>query len=193
MQARSIILGLAGLAVVVAFFLLIFDSQGPRSGQVDDAELDQALSEYQRSQKAGDSSSSQDQPRRNSTPRIPKTRARPRPSSEESNDSSTEPYTAPAPEVENEVFAEKVDMKTQMNEANRLYDKADYEGARDSALEILEASPHNVRMKRIVVSASCIMGDEDPAREHFGTLPTRDQRQMARRCKRYGIDFEVGQ
>ena len=142
----------------------------------------------------GERSSADEPAPRSATPRIPKARARPsRTETDDSSESSTKPYTAPSPEVENEVFAEKADLKSQMNEANRLYDRADYEASREAALQVLSNNPDNVRMKRIVVSSSCIMGDEDLSREHFKLLPARDQRQMARRCKRYGIDFDEEQ
>jgi hypothetical protein len=42
-------------------------------------------------------------------------------------------------------------------------------------------------MMRIVVSTSCMMGDEDQARRYYGSLPERDKMQMATRCDRYGI------
>ncbi len=195
MQPRSIILSVAGAAVLVAFFMVILDSQGARSAEVDDGELDNAMSAYKRG------ASSTDVPEapassatRIKTPRIPQARARKRPAtSDDSSDSKPETYTAPPPEVESEVFDAKVDLKNKMNEANRLYDRADYQGAREAALAVLASNEFNVRMKRIVVSSSCIMFEEGPAREHFSDLPARDQRQMARRCKRYGIEFDEEQ
>ncbi len=104
-----------------------------------------------------------------------------------------ETYEAPEPAVEEEVFSEKVPLKNQMNEANRFYDKADYEGARDAALEVLTSSPDNVRMLRIVVSSSCIMAEEEMATRYYAALPDRDKRQMARRCTRYGIELDQAQ
>jgi hypothetical protein len=195
LQPRSIILSVAGAAVLIAFFMVIMDSQGAQTAEVDDAELDKAMSAYKRGTKSGSAAEAPESPAtRAKTPRIPKTRARNRPStSDDSEDSKSEPYTAPAPEVEAQVFDAKTDLKTQMNEANRLYDKADYEGAREAALSVLVNNEFNVRMKRIVVSSSCIMAEEGPAREHFADLPARDQRQMARRCKRYGIEFDEEQ
>ena len=179
------------MLVFGAFLLVILDSQGAKTAEVDEAELERAKSAYE-SETA--SASQPDSPPGRRTPRIPEARARlPHKKTADSIGASSEPYTAPSPEVENEVFAEKADMKSRMNEANRLYDKADYEGSREAALAVLETSPENVRMKRIVVSSSCIMGDEDLSREHFRLLPARDQRQMARRCKRYGIDFDEEQ
>lgn len=189
MQIRNIILGVVGVLVLLGFFTLVVESQGARSAQVDDAEMDQALTAYRRSESRRSSSTT------TPTPSIPRPRTRSKPSAAStagSSDSHPEPYTTPAPE-ETEIFREKADLKTQMNDANRFYDKADYEGAREAALAVLSTNENNVRMQRIVVSSSCIMGEEKLAKEHYQNLPSRDQRQMARRCKRYGIEFEEAQ
>lgn len=83
----------------------------------------------------------------------------------------------------------KGQLDKRMSETNRMYDRRDYEGAMAQAREILAEAPGNVRMLRVVVSSACIMGDEQVAREHYGKLPPRHQRQMDRRCSRYGMKF----
>ena len=181
------------MLVFAAFCMVILDSQGASTAEVDQAELERAKNSYD-IRKTASASEPESSSTGSGTPRIPRAKGRLlHKKTVDSSEASTEPSTAPIPEVENEVFAEKTDMKSRMNEANRLYDKADYEAARQSALEVLETNPDNVRMKRIIVSSSCIMGDEDLSREHFRLLPARDQRQMARRCKRYGIEFDEEQ
>jgi hypothetical protein len=81
--------------------------------------------------------------------------------------------------------------RERLNRANKLYDHADYEGARDAALEILADQPQNVRMLRIVISTSCIMGDEQAAQAHFDRLEhARDRRHMRTRCSRFGVELE---
>jgi hypothetical protein len=77
----------------------------------------------------------------------------------------------------------------QMVEANRLYDRGDYEGAGRAAEEILERHPDIVKMLRIATSSACILGDAGAARVHFDRLPASDQEQIARRCRRYGVEF----
>jgi predicted Zn-dependent protease len=77
-----------------------------------------------------------------------------------------------------------------MDEANSLYDKNDWEGAQEKAIEILSESPKNTRMMRIVVSTACKMGQEDVASEWFPKLPAKDQKVMATRCARYEIELE---
>lgn len=191
MQVRSIILGALGVIVAVVFLKLVVDSQGSKKASIDEAELEKALSEYSRNEKKA----SQAAP----VPRTPSTLRNPRPKTSTSKTSSSktsdtgnttsaaQPFTAPPPLPDKE---DKVDEKAQMDDANRLYDRADYEGSREAALELLAQNPDNVRMTRIVVSSSCIMGDEEVATKHYSDLPARDQRQMARRCKRYGIEFD---
>jgi hypothetical protein len=78
-----------------------------------------------------------------------------------------------------------------MDDANALYDRSDYDGARAAALEVLREEPDNARMLRIVVSTSCIMGDSELAARHFERLTQpSDRRQMAVRCSRYGVELE---
>jgi hypothetical protein len=187
-QVRSIILGAVGALVLIGFLMVVMDSEVSSGPKVDDAEMEKALSSYKRNESRTSANTSA--PR----PSIPRARAKTqRDTTEEDSAPEKAPYTAPAPEEESSVFVEKADLKTQMNDANALYDKADYEAAREAALAVLSGNPNNVRMQRIVVSSSCIMGEEDLATEHYQSLPQRDQRQMARRCKRYGIDFEEAQ
>lgn len=76
-----------------------------------------------------------------------------------------------------------------MTEANRLYDHGDYEAAGQMAKDVLKAEPQNLKMLRISASAACILGDSGEARVYYDQLPERDQQQIARRCRRYGIEF----
>jgi hypothetical protein len=76
-----------------------------------------------------------------------------------------------------------------MEEANRAYDRGDYEDAKAVAGRVLAKQPTNVRMLRIMVSASCIDGDGTVAQAHFVKLPPGDQEQMRVRCNRYGISL----
>lgn len=191
MQLRTIILSALGTIVAVAFFKLVFDSQGDVDPDVDEGEIEKALAEYERSEKRTNRAEDVVVPR---AP-VRKSRSKSASSDEESasrpSDSNTFTKPPPLPEDETEDEPEgEITFKTKMDDANKEYDRANYEGAREAALELLEEQPKNVRMNRIVVSSSCIMGDEDIASKHYELLPPRDQRQMARRCKRYGIEFD---
>lgn len=188
MQVRSIILGALGAIVAIVFVKLVFDSQGGKAVAVDDGELERAISEYRRTEAKDRVAEAPTK----TTIRRPK--AKTGAASDVGKPSATkkrEPFVAPPPpRQEEDEPSNEVDLKSKMDDANRLYDRADYEGARDAAVELLSSEPNNVRMMRIIVSSSCIMGDEEVATRHFSDLPARDQRQMARRCKRYGIEFD---
>ncbi|MCP4447947.1 MAG: hypothetical protein GY811_21820 [Myxococcales bacterium] len=189
MQVRSIILGAIGAIVIIAFFKLVFDSQGRRDAVVGDVELKKALAEHERDEKRA--SRGADLPSAPTKVRKPKARASAAASAERDGEteSAAKPFSKPPP-LSVDRPSKDPDSKSSMDEANNLYDGAEYEGAREAALSLLEENPKNVRMTRIVVSSSCIMGDEEIATKHFSDLPPRDQRQMSRRCKRYGIEFD---
>jgi hypothetical protein len=76
-----------------------------------------------------------------------------------------------------------------MAEANKAYDRGDLEDAKAIAGRLLQSYPNNVRMLRIIVSASCIDGDSAVAEVYFARLPPTDQAQLRVRCSRYGIAF----
>lgn len=76
-----------------------------------------------------------------------------------------------------------------MDQANKAYDRGDLDDARELARRVLETSPNNVRMLRIIVSASCIAGDTAEAQAAYAQLPRPDREQMKTRCARYGVSF----
>lgn len=83
----------------------------------------------------------------------------------------------------------RLEISTAKDEANRLYDKMDYEGAMAKATYVLAKEPGDIRMIRVVVSAACQLGDADKAKQFWLQLPPHDQNQMTRRCQRFGITF----
>lgn len=76
-----------------------------------------------------------------------------------------------------------------MAEANKAYDRGDFDEARQIASRVLTQDPRNVRMLRILVSSACIEGDSVDAQKHYLLLPAPDREQMKVRCDRYGIAF----
>ncbi|HET7502246.1 MAG TPA: hypothetical protein VFK02_14610 [Kofleriaceae bacterium] len=80
-------------------------------------------------------------------------------------------------------------LEAAMDEANKAYDRGDYEDAKALAGRLLARLPSNVRMLRIMVSASCIDGDIAVAQASYVKLPPADQAQMRLRCARYGVTF----
>ena len=76
-----------------------------------------------------------------------------------------------------------------MSEASKAYDKGDFDEAKTFATKALQVEPNNVRMLRVMVSASCIDGNSIEAQKHYLLLPGSDREQMKTRCDRYGVTF----
>jgi hypothetical protein len=76
-----------------------------------------------------------------------------------------------------------------MDEANKAYDHGEFDEAKTIAGRLLARYPNNVRMLRIMVSASCIDGDAVTAQTSYARLPAPDQAVMRTRCARYGVSF----
>jgi hypothetical protein len=74
-----------------------------------------------------------------------------------------------------------------MDQANKAYDRQDFDEAKAIAGKVLAKIPNNTRMLRIMVSSSCIDGDVAIAQKYFPSLPKFDREQMKARCDRYGV------
>jgi hypothetical protein len=77
-----------------------------------------------------------------------------------------------------------------MDQANRSYDHQDYSKAKQIALHVLGQQPGNIRMMRIMVSASCMDGDLAVAQTYYTQLPKSDREQMKRRCDANGVTLQ---
>lgn len=77
-----------------------------------------------------------------------------------------------------------------MDQANKHYDRGEYEDAKAIAGKFLAKVPTNVRMMRIMVSASCIDGDTAVAQKWFEQLPKPDREQMRVRCDKYSVTLK---
>lgn len=96
--------------------------------------------------------------------------------------------TAPADRPGANIDIKKDEM---MASANKAYDHGDFDEAMMIAKKVLSNDPTNTRMLRIMVSASCILGDSTVAQQHYLALAPggRDRADMKKRCDRYGISF----
>jgi hypothetical protein len=77
-----------------------------------------------------------------------------------------------------------------MDQANKHYDKGEWEDAKLIAAKVLTKQPTNIRMMRIMVSASCVDGDVGVAQKWFDQLPKSDREQMKVRCDKYAVTFK---
>ncbi len=188
MQPRNFMLPLTGALVVVALGVLLVRVGAQPAMQPDADALARAQAEFQRRQQA---------PAPATTPAFESSpKARVVASASDERDDATAPSIAaeaPAialpPTIERGEPVASADLTTAMDETNALYDRRDYEGAMEAALELLEREPQNSRMLRVVVSSACMMGEIEVAKAHNERLPERDQMQMRRRCERYGFEL----
>ena len=101
------------------------------------------------------------------------------------------PRTTPTPpaDAEKPNGNEVLKLDGLMSEATKAYDKGDFDEAKTFATKALGIEPGNVRMLRVMVSASCIDGNSTEAQKHYLLLPVADREQMKTRCDRYGVTF----
>lgn len=105
---------------------------------------------------------------------------------------ATPPPTTPvdaAPEPAEPGKLEGPKLDAVMAEANKAYDKMDFDEARAIAQKVLKVQPANARMLRIMTSSHCIEADSAEAQKYYNLLPGPDREQMKTRCARYGITF----
>ncbi len=97
-----------------------------------------------------------------------------------------------SPSDEDLAALERPDVKldSYMDAANKAYDRGDWEEAKLIAGKVLNRQATNIRMMRIMVSASCIDGDTSVAQRWFDQLPKLDREQMKVRCDKYGVSFK---
>jgi len=193
-------LTLLALGIAAALVLLVLKVRSQDSVEVDPVDLERAKTSYQRSvalaqPKATVSRTSRVTPR--PPPAAPEKQEPEPPVQRPRSDESTKRLML-ANEMkrrggdgrEVRILPGTETFVIAMDEANQRYDRGDYEGAVEAAEALLKTQPSNVRMLRILVSANCILGNPDDATAAYGRLPGRDQRQMQKRCARYGIEFD---
>jgi hypothetical protein len=122
-------------------------------------------------------------------PRVTRPLGRPMPASEARPEVPQTSGDSPA--LTNDV-PDKADPRFQMimAEANKAYDRQDFDEARAIATKVLQKDPTNTRMLRIMVSSHCIEGDSVAAQTYYEKLPEFDKQQMAKRCATYGVTFQ---
>ena len=193
MPIRSILLAVSGGLVVVAIIALFVEvNEAP--AKPNQAKIDEARQRHKRTRSAPAAGNMSDPWARNTadTPAQPKLGVEtpsippPEPVIEEERPAPPTAREAATPDLEGDP---RLEVSSAKDEANRLYDKMDYDGALQKALSVLEKEPGDIRMTRVVVSAACQLGDADKAKQYWLQLPPHDQNQMTRRCQRFGITF----
>ena len=81
-----------------------------------------------------------------------------------------------------------------LGEANKAYDRQDFDEARSIATKVLAKDPTNTRMLRIMVFLALRRGGPECRTAVVREAPEFDRQQMTKRCSQYGISFkEPGQ
>jgi hypothetical protein len=210
LERRSVFLALtaSGAAVVVALLVLVIKvrSAAPEA-EIDPSELAQAVSrgkapapspEPSRSRlpsvsPSGAAAGKPELPAarrltaspRGQAPAAPALPPGAQPADPAAPPPATEPRFSPS-------AAHSGELQGVMRQATRFFDRGDYENARATAIQVLQQQPDQhatERMLRIAASSSCYMGEPDQARVYYERLTPRGQRDIAKRCSRYGIEF----
>lgn len=205
MQARNIVLGIVGAAVLGVLVLLLLEVRGNSKPEISEEKRARALAEYRRHAGAsqGEAVKMPSEPlpkgsrpvptRERRLPKPPKRAERPHaleregrapPPFRENRSDKTRPEIAKPGDDDSNPTQQR------MTEATQLYDRGNYPAAQELALEILKKDPNNVKMLRVAVSTLCATGDVDKAGTYLRMLPSRDQNQMKRRCKKWGAELE---
>ena len=196
MEGRSLsttALAAAGAAVLVALVVLVIKVRAAApEPDIDPAELRRATAAAEVQQP---SSPAEDAPPRIPPPRVPSSRRAGAPRAAGVRRGRAASLSWPRGEAGAEApggAPATASQQASSEIATEYYDRGDYEAARKSALDALrlELPPEAAdRMLRIAASASCFMGEPEQARVHYEQLTPRSQRDIARRCRRMGIEF----
>ncbi len=197
MQVRSIVLaGFAGIIALALVYLSVKVNASPATGATDQ-ELAQARAFHKRNKRGTASvttrppTSFRSKPRVNRrTPRTKPTTAKRDRTSSVSKNMWNRPRTKPMRKLSLKGKNRGTELREKMREANKAYDRQDYDEATKQALEILKTHPRNIRMLRVMVSSSCFMGEADTAKKYYAKLPKRDKAHMRIRCSRMKIKLD---
>lgn len=188
MTARHIILGVASLAVL-GMALYLWHEVGTTTA---DSAVPKRTAPARTAASSGDAESPPPEPETKTASRsatVPVRTKEPPPPAQPSDTSSGE---TPVPSLDNVTITPgqpNPKLDAVMAEANKAYDRGEFDEAKTTALKVLAKDPANVRMLRIVVSANCIDGNSAEAQKHYLSLPQVDREQMKVRCERYGVSF----
>ncbi len=196
MEVRKIIFAAAALLLASVTLFLYMKVAAPSNSGAEASALERAKREYEQHQDQARSRQAREvHPAHsmagNSSTGFEAVHNNPNPASQATPSPSLMTRPRPADGIPSAHDAIVVGDRTwgdKLRSVNRLYDRKQYEEAREAALVLLDKQPDNRRMLRVVVSASCIMAEPAIAREYYAKLPVRDQKTMAKRCARYGVD-----
>jgi len=190
MQARRIIIAVAGVAVLALVVVLLLQSRGGQATTLSPDQKARALAEYQRRSRLSEPPRPAPEP----AVRRPRRTVRRKPAEAEVETAPPRP-AAPQPALARTMKATQLapavklgkgsgdGVKEATEEVRKSYDTGNYVDAQKLSLEAVQKSPRNIKLLRYVVSSSCAVGEVETARQYAERLPKRDRDQMAKRCR----------
>ena len=176
MQTRTIAIGLGALILIGALFYL--------RGALDESEEPGSAPQQKTAEPTADSPAT----------KTVKVRVPPKPPP---RPAQPEPEPEPEPEGPGILDPEELErdrvvaeLAGDVQDLALLYDSSDYATAVAKAKSILDRHPDNVRALRVLVPASCILDDEETAREYYGRIVTPVEKQHVKTvCAQHGIEL----
>ena len=200
MQGRVVALGAAAAFVLAAIVVLSIKVRADPEPPLSDEAVKQALVSNQRSQLGRPAEPGARAP---SVPRPPPeaSERRPVPSlgdvSRPRRSTGDRPWSPQSPGPARDGAGRSTglppgaspELVAKREAAREAYDHGDYESALSSAEEFLKAQPDDAYIKRIAAVSACATGDDAAARRHYQETTPDNQRIVALRCRRYGIEL----
>lgn len=191
-QLRTIALITATVAVVSALLVLFIRVRSEQEIVVPEEALSEARARYERAQtrtggRAPEAGASVQAARSAAATRRP---ARPPVAEAPAEEPPSRPGTAEAPQPSGRpVSAVTNDTQAERDAVGTAYDHGDFEQALDLAERFLSRHGQDDYVKRVAVVAACALGEEAVAMRHYQEASPRDQPIVAKRCRRYGVQF----
>lgn len=199
MQLRTITLGTATVAVFGALVVLFVQVRAPQEIVVPEDALSQARARYELTRGApapgafqADRSEAASRPSRRhgagERPERPDSPGRPdvsavRPARARTASQSASGLPAAQPADTSPLLVEKRESLRQ------AYDMGDFDTSLTQAEEFLRQDPSNAYVRRVAVVSACAVDDAATARRYFQGMDAQDQRIVAKRCERFGVQL----
>lgn len=202
MQLRTITLGTATVAVFGALLVLFVQVRAPQEIVVPEDALSQARARYELTRGApapgafqADRSEAASRPSRRhgagERPERPDSPGGPgradvsavRPARARTASQSASGLPAAQPADTSPLLVEK------RESIRQAYDMGDFDTSLTQAEELLRQDPGNAYVRRVAVVSACAVDDAATARRYFQGMDAQDQRIVAKRCERFGVQL----
>jgi predicted Zn-dependent protease len=178
-RATSIVLVAAGVLSLGALLFLLLQVEGETEVEVPREELAAAMKRYDRHEAMKTASGS----------RLRQLQAEAR-VDEDGEIPYVEPHdwrSQPAKAHDLHEGVTSTDLATRLDNAQTMYRERRYREAMEASIALLQESPDNKQLKRIIVRSACIEKDRDTALRYMKQLSDSDQEYLRAHCDIYGV------